>query len=310
MTTLARIRTTVRNITGRKSTDQLSDADLDNFINDFYLYDFPERLKTLQLEQFITFTTEPNVDLYTSATYGTNVFFFKPPVYVAGYQAKFYQSPEQFFGVWPDTRFIQQIDTGDAGMLYTGTLSNRPALRNTVLITANDSFGNALSARDNGSGGFTGDVTAGTINYQTGAVSVTFTAIVPTGTAVYAQYYPYVASRPTDVLFFDQQFRLRPVPDRAYELRIVGLVQPTALAATTDSPEFLEWWQLIAYAAALKIFVEQSDHEEYGRLYPIAREQMLLAQRRALKQMSSNRVATPYSGDQGVRSNWPPYQTF
>lgn len=311
MTTLARIRTTVRNITGRKSTDQLSNADLDNFINDFYLYDFPERLKTLQLEQFITFTTEPNVDLYTSATYGTNVIFFKPPAYIAGYQIGYMQDPQQFYNLWPDIRFSEQIDTGDGGAAYTGTLSNTPALRNTVLISANDTFGNALSARDDGSGTLTGDVTAGTVNYETGAVSVTFTGNVPVGNAVNAQYWPYVASRPRNVLFFDQQFRFRPVPDQAYEFRIVGQVQPTQLTNAGDSPEFQEWWELIAYGAALKIFIEQSDHEEYARLYPIFREQNNLAMRRALKQMQNQRAQTPYSENQvGVSAYWPIYPLY
>ena len=64
MATLERIQNSIRNITGRKSTNQLSVARLNNFINDFYLYDFPERLKTLQLEGWFRFMTQPNVSRY------------------------------------------------------------------------------------------------------------------------------------------------------------------------------------------------------------------------------------------------------
>jgi hypothetical protein len=112
-------------------------------------------------------------------------------------------------------------------------------------------------------------------------------------------------------MFFNQEFTLRPVPDIAYEVRFIGLQQPTTLLNTTDTPSFTEWWQLIAYGAALKIFIDQSDMEQYSQLYPIFQEQINLAMRRALKQLSNQRVQTPYSENQsGSSANWPCYPTY
>jgi hypothetical protein len=313
MTTLARIRTCVRNITGMQDSTQLTDANLDNYINDFYLYDFPERLKTLKLEEFIEFDLLPNIDTYDSDTYGVNVFNVKPPAYVAGYQQGYYQSPEQFYRVWPDTRFAEQVSTGNGGVTYTFTLSNTPVLRNTILINTGSDPSTSLSANDDGDGSWTGNIGIGVnaIDYATGICTITFDAAVPVGQEIVAQYWPYVASRPRDVMFFDQKFVFRPVPDMAYSFRIVANLAPTALISSTDSPEFNEWWQYIAYGAALKIFIEQSNHEEYQRLYPIFREQNNLAQRRTLKQLTNQRTPTPYGeSTAGSAAFWPIYPIY
>ena len=39
--TLADIRSKVRRITARPSALQITDAEIDNYINTFYIYDFP-----------------------------------------------------------------------------------------------------------------------------------------------------------------------------------------------------------------------------------------------------------------------------
>ena len=297
MTTLARIRQTVRNITGRRSVDQLTDADLDNFINDFYIYDMPERMKTLQLEVMRSFVLQPNIDTYGPAIYGADIYDVKPPVYVAGYQVSYHQSPEQFYRIWPWLRYKVIVGTGTGVANCVFTLPAIPALRNTVMISAG-----ALAGQDDGAGSFTGDVLAGgTINYISGLVNITFNAAIPVGTTIFAQYWPYVASRPRDIMFFQQQFVVRPVPDTPYVVQFVGLRTPTALLAAGQSPELLEWWQLIAYGAALKLLVEQSDMEQYGNLYPVFQEQMNLAQRRALKQLATQRVQTPYGENASIQ---------
>lgn len=299
MTTLARIQTTVRNITGRRSEDQLTTVDLNNFINDFYVYDLPERMKTLQLEVMRKFVLTPNIDTYDSSVFGTDVYDIKTPVYVAGYQVSYHQSPESFYRLWPWLRFRVTATTGNGGAVYAFTLPNVPVLRSSLLVSAG-----SLAAQDDGIGGFTGAVVAGTVDYITGIVTITFNAIVPVGTPIFAQYWPYVASRPRDVMFFENKMVFRPVPDIPYEVQFVALRTPAQMLAA--GPELLEWWQVIAYGAALKIFVEQSDMEEYGRLYPVFQEQMMLAQRRALKQLATQRVQTPYSETatmQGVA--WP-----
>ena len=74
---LSRLRYTVRKITGKFDVNQLPDTSplpgqvtvqnppaVDDYINDFYLYDLPEDLRTLKLRDFYTFNTIPNVGTY------------------------------------------------------------------------------------------------------------------------------------------------------------------------------------------------------------------------------------------------------
>ena len=67
MTTLANIRSKVRLVTARPSTDQLTDAQIDNYVNTYYLYDLPESMRLLNLLDHYSFTTNPNVDTYSFA---------------------------------------------------------------------------------------------------------------------------------------------------------------------------------------------------------------------------------------------------
>ena len=335
MATLQRIRNSTRNITGRKSINQLSQPRLDDFINDFYLYDFPERLKTLQLEGWFRFNTKPNVSRYpligtfssgrpspAPEGIGTpetaeieeaivkidDIYFVNRPAYMDGYQISFMQDPQTFYRYWPDLKFIEVAKVGDGTTgPYTFTLTQLPAQKGSVIISAN-----AQSTRDNGDldddgvGEWLATGFAGTVNYTSGAVSITFPNIVDNNVNIEAHYYPYVASRPRDVLFYEQFFEFRPIPDRAYEFRVHSQRRPTAMAAANDPPEFIEWCNLISYGAALKIFIEDGDWDEYRNLYPIFSEQKNLAQRRALKQLRDERVATPYDAFQVSQTSfWP-----
>jgi len=63
--TLADIEKKVRLLTRLPSTAQLSQADLDNYINTFILYDFPEQLRTFNLRKPFSFYTNPGQDVTT-----------------------------------------------------------------------------------------------------------------------------------------------------------------------------------------------------------------------------------------------------
>jgi len=82
--------------------------------------------------------------------------------------------------------YQQQIGTGDGATLtFTGTLANLPAISpNGMVYDRVD----GLYAYDNGTGALTNDVTAGSINYTDGTVTVTFTAAPSNGAAVYVNY--------------------------------------------------------------------------------------------------------------------------
>jgi len=59
LSTLEQIRIKVRRLTRSPSTSQITDASINDYINTFILYDFPEHLKTSYLRKTFTFYTEP-----------------------------------------------------------------------------------------------------------------------------------------------------------------------------------------------------------------------------------------------------------
>jgi hypothetical protein len=372
---LSRLRYTVRKLTGQFDTNQLPDSSpasgevtvsdppgIDDYINDFYLFDFPEHLRTLKLKDFYIFNTIPNCGTYNLPQ---NIYSVEPPIYIDNYQFAWYQSPDVFYRIWPEFNFIDAAiaTTDGTSLTYTFTLTQTPVQQGTVLIgqqpnldgnpspqletfTDQDSpilLDQPLQIKFTNPGVLTGNLGGtGTVDYLTGTVSITYNTIPPAGLNINAHYHPYVASRPRDIMFYQQQLFLRPIPNDTYAVKVMAYVQPTvALNALSNSatfypgggsqtpgvpsqfagnsvpgsqsmstvPLFNEWWQVIAYGAAIKILIQEGDHEEVIRLKSYFEEQKLLAQRKCLKQLSNQRIQTPYAENVGGAA-WPIFPLY
>ena len=164
--TLTEIRNKVRRLTRSLSTSILSNEDLDQYINTFVLYDFPEHLRLFNLETTFEFFTQPYQDVYETNTTDTTdpLFDFKnkyisihQPIYIAGREALFSESRSQFFGLYPTINSIASIGTAGDGATtaFSGTLNAAQAgsnpsvlLRNNVLFDSIDVNNNGLSMID------------------------------------------------------------------------------------------------------------------------------------------------------------------
>lgn len=151
---LTQIQTKVRRLTRTPSTAQLSDAELNNYINTFIVYDFPEQLRTFNLRTEFSFFTNPGQDQYNTdelsfAGATNNVLYnfqnlylsIHPPIYIAGYQAFFSQSEQQFFNIYPKVNSIASIGqtgNGTSGP-FTGVVNINGAIINPN-ITQNASL--------------------------------------------------------------------------------------------------------------------------------------------------------------------------
>ena len=324
LSTLDQIRIKVRRLTRTPSEAQLATADIDNYVNTFVLYDFPEHLRLFDLRTLFSFVVKPYIDSYDTNTTNSNDPFYNfknkyislhPPLFIAGYQSLYSQSREQFFTIYPNVTNISSIGpVGDgAQVAFTGTLSSVPVIRNQVLFDSVDINNNGLSLIDvaipNSSIGnlyipsdFT--ISYGTINYVTGAFSFTFLTPPRAGQKINSQTVPYVPSLPQALLFYDNTITVRPIPDQPYEVNLEAYIRPTELLNSTDQPQIAQWWQYIAYGTAKKIFEDRMDLESVQLIMPEFMNQQSLVIRKTILLNTNDRVSTIYADSIGNNNGY------
>jgi len=332
--TLADMRGNVRRMTARYTEQQMTTAQIDRYINLAYTLHFPEQFKNAKLTKPYTFFTIPNVDTYDfpyqsgftnqggDPTPGN--ITISPPVYCQGYILRYYQDKTTFYNRWPKLTVNQQIGTGTGSLTtYSGTIPSTPFLRAqldifgnvteaAVIISAFDDTGFNLAITDvpvaNSNTGtlvLLDGTNVGNVNYLTGAYNLTTAVgVIPSTATIYASVVPYQASRPTDVIFYNQQITFRPVPMQVYQVEFQVSQQPTELMASGDMPELDEWYLFICCIAAKLIYTDFPDEEGLAYLMPIYQDQLQMAQRRTLRQMSSQRAQTIFSQPGRPLASW------
>lgn len=255
-----------------------------------------------------------------------------PPVYCQGYILRYFQDKTTFYNRWPKLTVNQQIGTGTgiADYNYTGTIPSTPFLRAQL-----DIFGNVTEAAviisvmvndvNAANSGFTYSISdvpnpnsnvgtlvdaqgnsVGTVNYLTGAYDfiVANSQVLPSNSTIYASVVPYQSSRPTDVIFYNQQITFRPVPQQVYQVEFQISQQPTQLIQSNSAPELNEWYLFICAGASKLIYTDFPDDQGMAYLMPIYQEQLQLAQRRSLRQMGSQRASTIFSQPGRPLASW------
>lgn len=245
-----------------------------------------------------------------------------PPVYCQGYRLNYYQDKTSFYNRWPNLSVNQIVNSGDGTSgPYTGFIPSTPFYRAQLDIfgnvtepmviisaivndpqSANSGFSYAITDVPQ-SGSNEGDLVdvngnvVGDVNYLTGEYEFTVAdlAVIPADATIYAAVVPYQASRPTDVLFYNQQLVFRPCPLQVFQVEFQISQQPTQLIASGDAPELDEWYLFICAMAAELIYVDFPDPEGMAYLQPTLDQQRCEAQRRTLKQLSTQRAQTIFS---------------
>ncbi len=323
--TLTAIRTKVRRLTGRPSTQQITDSQIDDFVNIFYQYDFPEHLRVFSNKGVFKFVTEANVDQYNMRSVNpaapefnelvvsfdggnesaADIYYnFQQPVYISGYQSFYSQSREQFFRTYAALGDIFTSLSGDGTVgPYSFTLPNVPILQNSITVGAIDSGDSTIKVVDNPQNRTSGDwlisnsttPVTGSIDYLTGIGTITFANNIPSGNEITFTFTPYAANRPQAILFYDNILTLRPVPDKPYPVELNAFLTPTGLLNSGESPLLKQWWQYLAYGAAKKIFEESQDPEGVDQIMKGFKEQEHLVLHRHIVQQTNERTATIYT---------------
>ena len=180
--TLNAIIIKVRRLTRTLSENQLSTTEIENYINTFLVYDFPEHLRTFKLRQQFSFWCNPYQDVYNTDEFSfgdsisnptvlnnplynfQNIYLtIHPPVYIAGYNSLYTQSREQFFGIYPFVNSIASIGPVGDGVetSFFGVINSQQALvpgnlnqqvvtllQNQVLFSSVDINNNGLALVD------------------------------------------------------------------------------------------------------------------------------------------------------------------
>lgn len=311
-TTLAAIQDKVRKLTRSPSISQLSDSAINEYVNTFLLYDLPEHLRLFSLHSTANIQLNAYQDTYDLSTLTdangetlSNVLInINQPMYIDGYKAFYTQSRDEFFNIYPKNQGIVTIGTGDGvTTTFSDTISNGFLLENNVNVTSIDASNNSLYLADDGAGVLDGSG-SGTVNYVSGAISVTFSAAPASGEDVNAHVVQYTPGRPASVLYFKDELTVRPIPDQPYTLNFEYYIQPTELLTSNQSPQLKQWWQYIAYGAAKKVFEDRMDLESVQSIMPEFKMQERLVLRRTLVQNTTQRTATIYSQQTGLASGF------
>jgi hypothetical protein len=267
---LSSIRIKIRRLTKSPSEAQLTDADIDSYINSFILYDMPTSVSLNSLKTVLRFYTEPYVDSYATDTNDTDspLYHFKDnytlasnTVYISGNLTYWTASRSDFYTQYPRSVTSQSIGTGDdVETNFTGTLDSYPLLPNSIIFASQDLGDNYIKVYDDGAGNIIGDGN-GDIDYITGVYDVTFDTAPGDGYDVYSQSASHKVSMPTTMLFYENTFHLRPVPDKAYAIEVEVFKRPTELLLDADLPDLYQWWEYIAFGSARKILIDKSDFE-------------------------------------------------
>lgn len=164
--TLGNIRAKVRSITGTPSTSQLSDDQVDAYINNYYVYTMPHELKVQIDNKFLDFKTVPGQNVYSfPGAYLTD----SPGAYADGFPLIFYQDPDIFYQDWPQQYNVDSVAAGDGTtMNFSGSTQGFPIINGTFFITdgfqvlqdSGDNVATVTLATGNGGTVYSGTVVA------------------------------------------------------------------------------------------------------------------------------------------------------
>lgn len=331
----------VRKLTATGSADQMTDNDIVKELNNFYSYKFPSEFRSLKLKDKLTFNTTKGIDTYRfDSEHYTTV---EAPCYCAKQELFLFYDAINYWGTNYNWQQFQQLSSGGTSP-YSGMVQSTPIRRsnnnnpgvlgtpnvnypssrvqnilittqsisNATLNATDDGFGNLIQIFDctPGVGGASPtqwqySISIGTINYTTGAVSITdfvdslgVPVVVLGGAPITIQYNPLTLATPQSILFSQNQFTLSPCPDQGYTIELTAYRQPVqALIANTSglgNPELSEWWDTLSVGAAKKIYEDRFDTEGAAFMDKLLRDRYNNIEVRTYAQIGNQRVKTIY----------------
>lgn len=155
--------------------------------------------------------------------------------------------------------------------------------------------------------GLNNPTNVGTVNYVSGAITFALPLPLQTGTTLTIFVSQYQTERPNTVMFWNNQFHVRPVPKLIHKIEIETYLTPVQFMLTTDSPILNQFVQYIAYGVACEILRQRQDMEGLANVMEgFKRQEALVLERQGTEEINS-RNNTIYSGTQqnlGWNNGW------
>lgn len=131
----------------------------------------------------------------------------------------------------------------------------------------------------------------GTVNYVTTQITVNFPVAPAKGSMINVWAAPYQVGRPYNVLFWNNELTIRPVPDNVYLVEIETFQTPSQFLATTDNPILNQWSQYIAYGVAMEILRDRQDMDGVQNLMEgFKRQEALVLERQAVEEIQQPNI--------------------
>lgn len=293
--TLADIRQKVRQVTGRFSSSEITNEQLDKYINQYYQYTFPSEVKIDAKLVYYEFTTSANQAYYDQPLTGyTN---FLPPATANNLSMFWYQDPAYFFESNPlQYTFLTQWTGDGITTNFTTTVTGFPIFPGMTTVTDNlelfeDTNNNWTTSNVVVIGSLGGNMV---LNYNSGTVNVTFNTAPINGQNIYLNYVVFAPDRPQAILMYNNQFQLWPIPDQAYIIRMPAYQVVTPLLNATDIPGLPEWGPAIAYGSARDISADYGETDAYAEITALYKEQIAYVLKRTNQNLLSSRAGPSF----------------
>ena len=219
-----------------------------------------------------------------------------------------------------------------------------PFLSREVVIGGVDTSGNAISINDDGNGtlqlltsnpvtsiplqntnpalpgmynvntgnpGLTNYEDIGTVDYVSGQIDFDLPPGISLveGDLFTVWVSQYQTGRPYNILFWNNEFTIRPVPKLIHKVEVETYLTPVQFMESTDVPILNQWAQYIAYGAAMEILRDRQDMEGVENLKEgFMRQEALVLERQGVEEINTpNQTIFNSSQVNWVNGGWGNY---
>lgn len=126
----------------------------------------------------------------------------------------------------------------------------------------------------------------GTVNYVTGVFNINFLVPPIAGQNLTVWISQYQTGRPYCLLFWNNEFTIRPVPKLIHKIEVETYLTPIQFLETTDQPILAQWAQYLAYVASAEILRDRQDVEGVNNLQEgLKRQEALVLERQGVEEL-------------------------